>query len=352
MKNSNKLQYGFGLVEVMAGLLIGLITTVVIYQVLAVSENYKRYTVGGGETQQNGAIAMYLLERDLRQAGAGLDTSRFGDAIVAAESGRNISFTLAPVVITPGVGSLPDTLTILYGNNVLNGDIKRLAAPGMANATGPFGLTSVYGMRTNDIFIVANAGSSGVMGQISAINGVNVSHDNVSLNGTNFNQNPFPIAYPASASIMNLGSFLPNAASPTSEPALNQYSIAGNQLQITRRLITGTPVAIADKVFTIKAQYGVDTDGDGVIDVYQNTLPGGTTFVNVRAIRVAVLSRLNVFEKTAVSPASIKLWPDAAAPLTTGPVINLTGNDRNYRYRIFTTTIPLRNVIWPGTVIP
>jgi hypothetical protein len=47
-----------------------------------------------------------------------------------------------------------------------------------------------------------------------------------------------------------------------------------------------------------------------------------------------------------VCPATIKLWDDAATPATTGPVWTLTTDDRHYRYKVFHTVVPLRNMIW------
>ena len=51
-----RLSRGFTLVELMVGVLIGLIGTVVIFQVFAVSEGQKRTTTGGSDAQQNGVF--------------------------------------------------------------------------------------------------------------------------------------------------------------------------------------------------------------------------------------------------------------------------------------------------------
>src|ERR1700674_454667 len=65
-------QRGLGIVELMVGMVIGLIGVIVIFQVFAVSEGYKRTTTSGGDAQQNGTYAIYALERQLRVAGSGL----------------------------------------------------------------------------------------------------------------------------------------------------------------------------------------------------------------------------------------------------------------------------------------
>lgn len=341
-------QQGFSLVEVMAGLLIGLVTTVVIYQVLAVSEGYKRTATGGSEATQSGGLSLYLLERDIRQAGAGLDKARFGDQINASDGARNFSFVLAPVRIVPGAGNAADSITAIYANTTNNGDIKLVASPGMGSASDAVALSSSYGFQVNDVFIIAAPGVNGALGKVSAIVGNNIQHQDVAAPGGRYNSDGFPVAYPQSSSVMNLGSI-----SATGMPGVNTYSVANNQLQMTQQLISGNPDVIADGIFTVKAQYGLDTDGDNVVDTFTldsttaDGLPAGNTFAQVRAVRVAVLARIGYMEKQVVSPATIKLWADStSAPTTTGPSISLTGNERNFRYRIFTTTVPLRNVIW------
>jgi hypothetical protein len=47
------------------------------------------------------------------------------------------------------------------------------------------------------------------------------------------------------------------------------------------------------------------------------------------------------------SPPTIKLWPDSATvPTTFGPVLTLTPDERHYRYEVFTTVVPVRNLVW------
>ena len=52
---------GFTLVELMVAMVIGLVTTLVITQVLAFSEGQKRTTTSGSDAQVNGSLALYTL---------------------------------------------------------------------------------------------------------------------------------------------------------------------------------------------------------------------------------------------------------------------------------------------------
>jgi type IV pilus assembly protein PilW len=115
-----------------------------------------------------------------------------------------------------------------------------------------------------------------------------------------------------------------------------------------------------DGIIQLQAQYGHDTDGDGAVDVWNTTSPaaGNTTdWSRVIALRVAVLARSGQFEKTAVTTTA-PTWVDGGGVATAFTMTNVDGtadsgagslgpnNWRNYRYKAFETTIPIRNLIW------
>src|SRR3954463_5560632 len=101
-----RLQAGMSMVELMVAMVIALIGTIVMFQVFEVSEGIKRTTTGGGDSQQNGVVALYVMENDLRQAGMGFSDTAFAGCNVLAydapPSGtpRNFNMTLVPVAIT------------------------------------------------------------------------------------------------------------------------------------------------------------------------------------------------------------------------------------------------------------
>lgn len=65
-------QAGFTLAEIMVGLAIGMLATLVILQVFSVFETQKRATTGTADAQTNGSIALYTLGREMQLAGYGL----------------------------------------------------------------------------------------------------------------------------------------------------------------------------------------------------------------------------------------------------------------------------------------
>src|SRR5258708_14578309 len=117
---------GFSMVELLVAMLIGLIGMIIIFQVFEVPESIKRSTTSGGDAQQNGAIALYSIERDFKNAGMGFnDTTFAGCDIVGYDNKRatpdfppaGVTMKLAPVFITSGAATTaPDQITALYAS--------------------------------------------------------------------------------------------------------------------------------------------------------------------------------------------------------------------------------------------
>lgn len=63
---------GFGLIEVLIGMAIGLIAMVAIMQTMVVAESQRRSVTSGADSNTGSVIGSYLIERDLRMAGYGL----------------------------------------------------------------------------------------------------------------------------------------------------------------------------------------------------------------------------------------------------------------------------------------
>ena len=144
---------GFTIVEVMVGLVLGMIGIIIMYQVFAVFEGQRRTTVTGGNAQTAGHLSMYGIERDLRLAGLGLFNSKMatsGTVEYTAEhsclggirtySADGLGWSGAgsgpalPVSILEG-GARSDEFTVTYAESALAGtfapvvdDVSSLAA--------------------------------------------------------------------------------------------------------------------------------------------------------------------------------------------------------------------------------
>ncbi len=63
---------GFTLIELMVGMAIGLLATIIIMQVMSLFEAQRRTTTGSADAQTNGGIALYSIAREVQMAGYSL----------------------------------------------------------------------------------------------------------------------------------------------------------------------------------------------------------------------------------------------------------------------------------------
>ena len=122
--------HGLSLVDLMVGLSIGMIATLVVLNVMVMFDARRRTTAGSTDAQIHGTFAGGWLARELRIAGHGLGPlSALGCTVHRAPAGTtDTSFVLAPLMITNGTAGAPDTLTILAaGEQAL--PASRLVAP-------------------------------------------------------------------------------------------------------------------------------------------------------------------------------------------------------------------------------
>ena len=348
------------LVELLVAAAIGIIASLAIFQVFAVFEGQKRTTTSGGEAQTSGTLALFTVERELRQAGYGINNLEFlGCAIQGRDnvSGSNFTLEMIPVKITQGAAGAPDTITVMYGSGELMPNPASITQ-NMPSASSDFKVSNRYGFQEGDIVIAAEAGKNCTLAQVSNLPGAPNPTDEIvhgpgnytdpvtgTQKATRYNPSADPpasgIAYTTNAKLFNIGSL----------PVNNIYSIQNGQLTQQRALFGAVPpvgTPLYDNIVQLQAQYGKDTNSDGVVDVFDEITPVTTAqWAQVLAVRLAVVARSGLYEKDEVSPATIRLWEDsAAAPTTTGPVWTLTADDRHSRYKVFQTVVPIRNMIW------
>jgi type IV pilus assembly protein PilW len=354
-------QHGFTLVEVMVSTVVALFATLAIMQSFAVSEGYRRTASAGGDASFSGAIGTYMIDRDLKMAGYGVNTSTYlGCAASGVDEGppvRAINFTLAPAQITPGATTaIPDTVTVVSSSSgSIPGPIGLSTA--LASNTSDYQIANPFGVNAGDVVLLAQAGQPCTLVQATntPINAVPGSQNTVKhatgFYRTNSGQNQ-PVRYnpvggigPAYGSgtvLMDLGQ----------APSVNTYYIQNNTLMVDQ-LITGQLTQpVAANVVQLKALYGKDTDGDGIVDTWNTTAPvTSTDWAAVLAVRLALVARSAQPEKpdpttglcTTTTASPTVTWDDG-----TTTVLDLTANAswKCYRYKVFHMTASLRNSIW------
>lgn len=277
-----KANMGFSLVEVMVGMVIAMLGIIVIFQVFSVSESIKRTTTSGGDALQNGAVAMFMLDRTFKGAGYGI----FASTNIAPNPADPLG--TAPVVITAGAANASDSIALRYRQNWDFGSFP----PDPTNP-GPFATALPPALTIETISVNAQA-------QLVS--------------------NSIPDPAPAYA---------------TAVPA----AVAVNTV-------------ISDGIVLLKAQYGADANGDGVINANEWTQVQPANPLSVLAVRLAIVTRSAQPEKPSVAGgtcATTTVYPtwiaSATIPLDLSGNAGLAAGDdwKCYRYKAFETTVALRN---------
>jgi type IV pilus assembly protein PilW len=364
---------GMSLVELMVATAVGLIGVTMIMQVYAVAEAQKRTTTGASDAQISGNIALFSIERDLRYAGFGMVTNAgnmLGCTTHAYDSLRpanqDFSFEMAPVIITVGAGGASDTIKVVYGNTFSVVEGSQFSAGATADADFP--LKNAAGFRVGSLVVPYEAGKDCVLAEVTGFVPASV---NTVLHATG-------AAYSytdTTGSVVNATAHYNKAGGlgspvPSYSSAARLYSLGRTPVVKTFKVLNDKLVAEAELPYVaaqdadsngistaelgtgivqIKAMYGKDTNGDRVVDAWNTTKPtNANEWMQVRAVKIAVLARSGLMEKTQVTAVQ-PTWND---PATAAPVdfvmTDLADGTawQNYRYRVYETTVPLRNLIW------
>lgn len=362
---------GLSLVELMVGLLISLICLLAIMSAFAAFEGRKRTTTSGNDAQQNGLYAVFELERQIRTAGAGLTQGyNYGvwGCAMSAYAKRTQQLPRASALPAPfatwplGPAAAPVTMRAL----------PVLIASGGTDSKGQVAsdtLAMVAGNPTTTVFKASVVG---------APDSATVEVDNAfgSFDGdyvlATTTAGDCVLAKIATASVATNRWVLSSADSPPAgligasqafnlgpQPVISLYGVD----PATSSLVTydalgrrGTKSwTVADGIVQVKAIYGVDTDGDNVVDTWvtptgawsitaltTDQAAAARAFAQIKAIRVAVVAQSLLPERASdyVGAPSLKLFAD----LDTSLQYNVSTQPQ-YRYKVYDTTIPIRNAL-------
>lgn len=401
-----RFESGFTLVELMVGLVIGLIATLVIMQTFSSFEGNKRSTTGIADAQTGGSLGLYILQRELQFAGYGIPvvsgtmpqitvrpdqltfqnytgktqaeidaeyataytayTTKIASDSAAVSSGEVYSAlkcnpaptlsldadnnpatpdvtidVITPVVITDG-GTGSDTIAIRYGTTSRGAMQTEVVTTSGSNYIG---VENNMGCRTGDVLLVTKNSNTGDTSCVATL----VTSTNTELDSA------------------------PNAINVTSNAGMasdNRLACLGRLRQTIFNIGTGANANqlqrngenIISDIVNLQAQYGVaaTTNSEVVNPAIPNSgwfnATGATwaapTVANrnrIKAIRIALVARNNLLEKTVVSQACTGTASGPAKVCVFGGDVDLVsslGADWNrYRYRVYEVVVPLRNVL-------
>jgi type IV pilus assembly protein PilW len=367
---SSRHRRGFSLIELMVGLAVGMVATVVVVQVLSYAEGQKRSTTTGSDAQVSGSLALYAIQRDVQMAGYGFASSpsSLGCALSYSYKGTAIAgfpAALVPVSIAQGAAGAPDSIRVLSGNKVSASVPTRVIPPGydptvVAKATS-FPVASALGVKKGDLLVAVTdatvpcglfqATADGASGYVPRAD---------DPSGWNATGQP-ATAYGDGSYLVNLGQLVDRSYD------VNTTTKALRTTVFSASVGTYAIDDIQPGIVQLKALYGkcstCTETTSGPIDSYDNVTPTTNAgWLQVTAIRVAVVARSGQYEKDAVTAAdqtaSGVLWDVGAAIPVTGSAgchdtsqcltlkLDSSADWMHYRYKVYDTVIPLRNLLW------
>lgn len=354
-------QRGFTLIELMIGLALGLIASLAIFSTISSFESQRRATGSSADMQQSGLFTLYSIEQDVRLAGFGLiDASTKPGALPCTRLQPN-NLDIAPLTITDG-GTGSDTITM----HRLDSDIGGMVTGSQAAMilTSPLPVTptllnitvdTTQAIHPNDYLLAPgqNLGTSFDCFQILA----------TSLPTVASPPQPGPMG-----SIIDLGNVAPAFIEQS-------YSINASfdLVQSSSQLDSSNPASpvwgaatanpLASNIVNLQAQYGVSdpvnpaaglcwTDATGTSACPATTpttgadwsAPPAIDIKRIQAIRVAAVARSAEKASSCTATTAPVSYTTLMAKSPVG--IDNWGWGGCYRYKVYQTIIPIRNVIW------
>lgn len=381
MSRAHGPSHGFSLIELMVTLAIGLVLTLAISMMVAKQESIRRGVTSGNDLTGNTAYAAYLLDRELRSAGAGISQAtaeNYGCALRASLNNAQLlpataafpapfatvpqTFVLAPLIVHAGAGANgSDVIAVATGNSGLSE--SALPVSPQSTAAGQLRLSNTLGIRGGDLVLIAQQAVGCMLQQVS--NG---------FTGGSAQTLTFSGAYAANTigtttltGFSNGNAFVSLLGNVSgNRPRLFLYGIGDNATLFSYDLLqlsSTASQAIVEGVVDMRVLYGAyvpvgasppprqvtnwvapTAAGFTAAELTAGTAVAQTTLQNILAVRVGLILRSDLVDKTDVTPASLTMFSDLGAAVTyTYTVPTAT---KNQRYRVVEFTVPLRNVFF------
>jgi type IV pilus assembly protein PilW len=391
-------QKGMTLVELMVAMVIGLGITLAISSVLIASEKHKRITTSTSDTQQTGMYGYYALDKVLRGAGSAIAESAFPTDVGVLGCHLNVNTTTGsifprtsafPVPFAGFLGGAANTLNVapvLIGQNQSQGGSDILMVMGGSGSAGGVSrqitgggdavtarLDNTVGFAVNDLVLVSQSGvPECLLQQVFSIATPALTFGGTYYTATATATSMATLAGSTSTYVTPLGNAGANNIQFTlfgvdNNRTLYSYDLLQN-LNLVGLAGGDSAQAIADGVIQMTALYGLDTTGAGVQNAWAGPADLGwdiNTVMNspakmkqIVSVRVALVVRGEYYD-TGRTPLGVPVAVTAPtltlfAGLKNGPggtgasltqTVNIALADRQFRYRVFEFTVPLRNML-------
>lgn len=359
-------QAGLSLVEMMVGMVVGLLATLVIMQAFSAFEGQRRSTTGTADAQTNGSLALMNIQRDLQAAG-------FGLSFPLADTENNL-FKCDPLPAAydpdnnPGTDNSIESIFPIEIHNGADNSSDVLVARTSTKRIGAVALSVKQVLDDSHVIVKPQVGcdvgdivllSKGIdcaMNRIIELDDSVTNQLTVTLDDSvGLVKDTSPLKQGARLTCM--GKWLPI---DDRELVESRYEVVDNQL-----LRNGTP--LIDEIVMLQAQYGITATVDSnqvtqwvdPVDQWSaaNLAWNRDNRNRIRAVRVAVVARNGKREQEIVTKECETFqgvvnngpcaWDDEGYDAS--PMIDLSTVDADwayYRFRSFDTIVPLRNMLW------
>ncbi len=363
-------QDGFGLIDMMVGVVIALVALLVIFGVFAVSEQHKRNTTAIGEAQVNGLLSSFTMGLQLANSGNAVaasiaDLAACDDQAAEPDPVKRYAKSWRPLpimIIDGGAADKPDRFTVTYSttSTIVSPALVVGASPGKYVVQSPTGIHPRLGGQRKDLLIAIRNAPFGATGECKGARadavvdsgdpsctwGVGGCVEVSYTGGLTAGATPY--------SVFNMGpaddvqKVLYDLDDPLKPSVLRSTQLIDDLGQ----LANGGPNPIASNVVNMKLQYGIDTDGDGLLDTWVSaTGPWGPaalmsaspqTIKQIKAVRIGIIVRSDQFDKEFQQDVAWSMFDGTYA----GTFAQSAMPPGNWRYRVYETVLPLRNEIW------
>lgn len=374
---------GVSLVEMMVGIVVGLIIAMAITSSVAAIGKQFRVTGAGASAAESAQLSLAMMERDVRMAGAALYSMSFSAMCPSFNMYRNgVSQNggqldkLFPVVrIIDGGSKGSDIVDVMVDeppplrNNFGVSVTKEMPGQSILKVVDPRSLLSVGDLvfvasinrdvpctRIQVTGITGNCGDSGV--------GCQIQFSSITVGGSTDLYNPGPNTYtqepkyPIGSTVFRM---------PKTKFAYRRYRVACNSLlrfdfEIDPDTVPADPGAnldcgtslyrnnaLAAGVVMLKAQYGVAAANSDAIPDDQWKSGAQLTddlIKRVKAVRIAVVAQSGEVDVAQVTAQAPTVFGGALTLDLSGLALPSAKTWRNYRYRVHETVVPVRNSTW------
>lgn len=349
------------LVEMMVASLLGIFLLYAVYQTFELSERTSRNAMTIADMQISGLYAIFLMEREIGNAGNGIlpaarALARCQDApLIGAPF---LSLRPLPVVIKNGKNDTSsDEIFVYYGTSPLHA--APLAIKEAALSTASLTVQTPLGFSKENAFIIAPPAGNCYAYNTPKTDPVFV--DPV-IGTTHFSLDPFP-HFDTFYEDIREGGLLIDLGVPVRHYfyvqndtlTMQEWRLEGHQWKLKR-----TDPLVAN-VIRFWAQYGIDTTKDNNIDQWvpatgrwsADSLQAAPLdqIQQIKALRIAFVLRSEEPDKELKNDYTASVFQDCPVHTTCsgGKTVHIAHDvtkPYGWRYRTYETTIPIRNAIW------